>query len=122
MPAVRILPLDVTFEVTAGEAVMAAGRRAGLWWPTVCHGQCECGTCWVVVEEGWEHCSPMGTAERSRLDLGMKATEPRVRLGCQLRVAGPVTLTRRSVRWQGVPDGDRDEPARTLGSRATEKG
>ena len=30
--------------------------------------------------------------------VGMKANEPRARLACQLRVSGPVTVNRRSVR------------------------
>jgi ferredoxin len=95
---VRILPVDVTIVTDPAESVMAAAQRQGLWWPTVCGGDGECGTCWVVVEEGTEHCSAMEQAERARLALGMKANEPRARLACQLRVTGPVTISRRSVR------------------------
>jgi ferredoxin len=95
---VRVLPVDVTFEATAGESVMAAAQRQGLWWPTVCGGDAQCGTCWLVVNEGTEHCSAIKKEERARLALGMKANEPRARLACQLRVTGPVTVSRRSVR------------------------
>lgn len=95
---VTVLPVGVTVEVRDGEAVMAAARRQGLWWPTVCGGYAQCGTCWVLVEEGTAHCSEMGEAEKARLALGMKANGTRARLACQLRVGGPVTVTRRSVR------------------------
>ena len=77
---------------------MAAARRQGLWWPTVCGGCTDCGTCWVIVEEGWEHCNGISAAEAARLALGLKAGDPRARLACQLRVQGPVILYRRSVR------------------------
>lgn len=98
MATVRVLPVDADIDVASGEALMAAARRQGYWWPTICGGDCECGTCWVVVDDGWEHCSPMGEAERARLTMGVKAKEPRARLACQLRVSGPVTVTRREVR------------------------
>jgi ferredoxin len=40
----------------------------------------------------------MEEAERATLAKGMKANEPRARLACQIRVSGPVVVTRRSVR------------------------
>lgn len=98
MPAVRVLPADAVVDVTAGESLMAAARRQGWFWPTVCDGDCDCGTCWVVVDEGAEHCSAVGEAERATLARGMKADEPRARLACQVKVSGPVVVTRRSVR------------------------
>ena len=93
-----VLPVGATIDVAESQSVMAAARQQGLWWPTICGGDAQCGTCWVIVEEGWEGCSEMGEAERARLALGMKASEPRARLACQLRVRGPVTVQRRSVR------------------------
>jgi ferredoxin len=98
VPVVTVLPLDVTVDVAETEPLMEAARRQGLWWPTVCGGDAECGTCWVIVAEGWEHCAEAGELERNRLALGMKAKESRARLACQLRVSGPVTVHRRSVR------------------------
>ncbi len=98
MPVLTILPAGVTIAVESGETVLAAARRAGLRWPTVCGGDAECGTCWALVEEGAEHCSAMAEDERARLSLGVKAREPRARLACQLRVSGPVTVSRRTVR------------------------
>ncbi len=98
MPTVRVLPVDAEVEVGPGESLMGAARRQGWFWPTVCQGNCECGTCWVVVEDGAEHCSGMEAAERATLAKGMKADEPRARLACQIRVSGQVVVTRRSVR------------------------
>lgn len=98
MAAVTVLPAGVVLDVRAAEPLMAAAQRQGLWWPTVCGGDADCGTCWLIVEDGVEHCRPMGDRERVRLALGMKADEPRARLACQLRVTGPVTVHRRSVR------------------------
>jgi 2Fe-2S ferredoxin len=98
MPTVRVLPADAVVEVAAGESLMAAAQRQGWFWPTVCGGDCDCGTCWVVVEEGAEHGSAMETAERATLARGMKANEPRARLACQIKVLGPMVVTRRSVK------------------------
>ncbi|MCA1843647.1 MAG: (2Fe-2S)-binding protein, partial [Actinobacteria bacterium] len=95
---VRVLPADAVVEVAAGESLMAAARRQGWFWPTVCGGDCDCGTCWVVVEQGAEHCSFMEANERATLAKGMKADEPRARLACQLRASGPMVVTRRSVK------------------------
>ena len=98
MPTVRVMPVDAVVEVAAGESLLAAAHRQGWFWPTVCNGDCDCGTCWMVVDEGAEHCSAMEAAERATLAQGMKANEPRARLACQVRVSGPVVVTRRSVR------------------------
>jgi ferredoxin, 2Fe-2S len=98
MPAVRVLPADAVVEVAAGESLMAAAQRQGWLWPTVCGGDCDCGTCWVVVEDGAGHASAMEANERATLAKGMKANEPRARLACQIRVTGPMVVTRRSVK------------------------
>ena len=44
MPPVMVLPVGVVVDATEAEPVMAAARRQGLWWPTVCGGDAECGT------------------------------------------------------------------------------
>lgn len=90
MPSVTVNPLGVTIEVADGESLLAAALRQGLQWPSVCGGDAECGTCWVVVESG-EDCSEVGQRERTRLNLGRKANDARARLACQPRVTGSVT-------------------------------
>jgi ferredoxin, 2Fe-2S len=98
VPSVRVLPADAVVEVTAGESLMGAAQRQGWFWPTVCGGDCDCGTCWVIVEGGAEYGSAMDGNERATLAKGMKANEPRARLACQIRVSGPMVVTRRSVK------------------------
>jgi ferredoxin, 2Fe-2S len=94
---VRVLPRGIDIEVADDESLLAAAQRLGIWWPTVCQGLCECGTCFFVVEEGAENLSPMGEQERQRLAVGMKAGDSGARLACQVRVHGPVTVSRRAV-------------------------
>jgi ferredoxin len=98
VPTVRVLPVGAEIEVVPGESLMAAAQRQGWWWPTVCNGDCECGTCWVVVIDGAEHTSAVESPERATLAKGMQASEPRARLACQVRVSGTVVVSRRSVR------------------------
>jgi len=98
MPTVRVLPAGDVLDVEAGESLMAAARRQGWRWPTICGGNGECGTCWMVVEQGAEHGSAVEAAERATLAKGMKADEPRARLACQIKVSGPMVVTRRSVK------------------------
>jgi ferredoxin len=93
-----VLPLAVVVNVEIGESLMAAAERQGLYWPTVCHGDAECGTCAVVVEEGAEHLCPCGAKERQTLAAGRWAGDPRARLACQLRLTGPVRVFKRGVR------------------------
>lgn len=48
---VTVSGTDLTFEVAAGERLLAAARRAGVWLPFEC-GWGSCGTCKVTVEDG----------------------------------------------------------------------
>ena len=49
---VRLEPLGMTVPVRRGqETLMHAARRAGLRWPTVCHGSGICSVCFVRVLE-----------------------------------------------------------------------
>jgi 2Fe-2S ferredoxin len=73
---------------------MAAAIRHGYYWPTVCGGQCECGTCWVLIEE----CAPARAAEREVLTRSLRDPQAGARLGCQLTFDGPVTVHRRGIR------------------------
>lgn len=97
-PEAHVLPLDVTISVAETETLMAAATRAGYYWPTVCHGDGDCGSCAVVVERGAEHLPPPGPVERNTLARGLQAREPRARLACQLRPSGPIQVRKRGVR------------------------
>lgn len=95
---IRVLPSDVSFEVADRESVYAAACRHGVRWPSICHGDAECGICYMVVREGSEHLSEKSKQESDRLALGLKAKEPRARLACRTRLSGDVVVERRGVR------------------------
>lgn len=95
---IRVLPADVSFDVDDGESVFQAAQRHGIRWPSVCNGDCECGICYMVVEDGADNVCPRTRAEADRLSLGMKANEPRARLACRSKLVGDVTVVRRGVK------------------------
>lgn len=95
---IRVTPSDVSFDVQEGETVYAAAVRKGIRWPSICHGDAECGICYMVVTEGAENLSEKSTQEADRLALGLKAKEPRARLACRTRLTGEVVVERRGVR------------------------
>ena len=98
---VHVLPVDVVFEVEAGESVFLAAARAGYSWPTTCGGLADCGSCISNITGGVENCPPPGELEQEtlrRVRPGRHSEDPAFRLACQLRVTGPVTLTKRGVR------------------------
>lgn len=101
MPTVRVLPDNILIEAEDGQTIMDAAHEAGLHWPTTCGGQGTCTSCACTVEEGIPHLDQMGRAERKTLaeDRG-EATlaSGRIRLACQARVHGEVTVTKRGVR------------------------
>lgn len=80
----------VTVEVEPGTSVLDASLSAGLDHACACAGLSRCTTCRVHVEAGLEHCPAPGPAEAQA--LAFNGLEPPVRLGCQLRPTGPVSL------------------------------
>lgn len=103
MPSVRVEPLGVEIEVAEGESVMGAAQRQGYRWPTICGGQAECTACWVVVEEGEEHCPAPDAHEREKIAVIPARTlyEPKpARLACQLRPTGDLVVFKRGVKQE----------------------
>jgi len=101
MAKVTILPLEETVEAALGQTIMEAAWAHGLYWPTTCGGQGICTTCACTVNQGAENLDEMGRAERKTLaeELGEGAIRVRsLRLACQARVRGDVTVTKRGVR------------------------
>ena len=96
----HVEPAGVDLAVGDDEAVMHAAERLGYRWPTVCHGQAVCTTCFFEVLDGSGNLTPPSLVERTALAaspvvlLGMGE----VRLACQARVAGDVTVRKRGVR------------------------
>jgi 2Fe-2S ferredoxin len=101
MVTVHVEPAGLDVEVGEGQSIMAAAVAQGIFWPTVCHGQAECHTCYFEVVEGEEHCEPPRPLELAALQhfSGRSSHRGRtIRLACQTRVSGPVTVRKPGVR------------------------
>jgi 2Fe-2S ferredoxin len=95
---IRVSPSDVSFDVAEGETVYSAAVRQGIRWPSICHGDAECGICYMVVTAGEDNLSEKSKQEADRLALGLKAKEPKARLACRTRLNGDAVVERRGVR------------------------
>lgn len=100
MPAVTVLPLEIVIPVEPGETLMAAARRLGCHWPSVCGGIGQCTTCVVRVECGAEHLSAIQAQEAEMLALyrGGGQVPPELRLACQVTVDGDAVVFKRGVK------------------------
>ena len=101
MANITILPLERTIKAADGVTIMDAAHEDGLYWPTTCGGQGLCTSCACSVEAGAENLAPIGRGELKTLaaELGEAAVRKRgLRLACQARVQGDVTVTKRGVR------------------------
>ncbi|HEY7687192.1 MAG TPA: adenylate/guanylate cyclase domain-containing protein [Dongiaceae bacterium] len=77
-------------EVQAGTTILDASRIAGIPHASVCGGRGRCSTCRVRISTGAEHLPAATDAERKVLDRVGAA--PNVRLACQTRPTGPVSI------------------------------
>ena len=101
VPRMRVLPNDLAFDAREGQTIMDAAHDAGLFWPTTCGGQGICTTCTCVVEAGDANLDPIGKSELKTLTADLPEAvvrSRRLRLACQARVRGGVTVTKRGVR------------------------
>ncbi|MFM8284872.1 MAG: 2Fe-2S iron-sulfur cluster-binding protein [Planctomycetaceae bacterium] len=59
-----------------------------------CHGLGSCGSCRVLITKGMENTSPKGLLESGRLAVSLAyiGNEATMRLACQTRVHGDVTV------------------------------
>jgi 2Fe-2S ferredoxin len=98
---VRVEPAGIELAVEEGETVMHAAERLGYRWPTVCHGQAVCTTCFFEVLAGSEHLVVPAPLERSALASSAvvdSAGGGPMRLACQAKVTGDVIVGKRGVR------------------------
>jgi adenylate cyclase len=100
MATVHVRPSGIEFAVEADESIFEAAERAGYRWPTVCGGVGSCTTCFAIVTDGVENSSEISPFEREGLGrIDVPASEPgQLRLACQLRISGDVTVLRSGVR------------------------
>lgn len=94
-------PAGFEFEATDGETVMAAARAIGYYWPTTCGGEARCTTCASEVIAGGDNLSPMGRAETRAFEENRGRVPAGLRLACQARVLGDVTVRKPGVRAPG---------------------
>ena len=101
-PVVHVEPIGIDLELLPGETIIEAAWRYGYHWPTVCYGQAECTVCHVEVQSGAEHLTPVEDKEREALDQRLPGVGrrdlTRIRLVCQARATGDVTVHKAGVR------------------------
>jgi ferredoxin len=97
VPRVTFEPLAVTVECAADESIFACARRHGILIPTACNGNATCGLCRVKILAGEGALAPISHAEQKH--LGNTYFITKLRLSCQLRPTGDVT-----VRIPDMPD------------------
>lgn len=88
----NVLPDGKTFPILSDQTLLAAALAQRVPHVSVCGGKGRCSTCRVRILSGHAHCSPPTEIERAvlaQLRLGQE-----VRLACQTRATGPVTLRR----------------------------
>jgi 2Fe-2S ferredoxin len=97
---IHIEPIGTTIAVRATETVMQAARRAGLRWPTTCNGLAQCGVCHMKVLAASEAPAPPTPKEQAGLKLVPSHLQgPDVRLACQMKAKGEMTVRRPGVAW-----------------------
>jgi adenylate cyclase len=92
MPNARYLPDQKDVAVPEGATLLGALLEEGIPSAHACGGKARCSTCRVLVLDGLDVCLPR-TPEEEKLarHLGF---EPSMRLACQTRIRGDVTLRR----------------------------
>jgi serine/threonine protein kinase/hemoglobin-like flavoprotein/class 3 adenylate cyclase len=82
----------VVADAKPGMSVLEASRYNNLAHTSVCGGRARCTTCRVLVLEGAENLAPRTAAEQA---VAQRKRWPKnIRLACQARVMGPVTVRR----------------------------
>ena len=77
-------------EVPRSWTVLEASRSFGIPHLSLCGGNARCSTCRVRVDAGADLCSPASVAEQQL--LARMGADPDVRLGCQLRARGDISV------------------------------
>ena len=101
MPTITFEPLGIRVHASDGESIFAAAERTGVPIPTACVGRASCGLCRVKIVAGEQHLSALNLDEKKHLGNTWFIT--RLRLSCQARVSGDVTVE--------LPDARRLRPA-----------
>ncbi|MEW6594549.1 MAG: ASKHA domain-containing protein [Thermodesulfobacteriota bacterium] len=84
MNTITFLPDNVTVQAEAGENLLAAAAKAGIFIQASCGGDGVCGKCKVRIESG--------EVRSEKANLRADEFEKGIRLACQTSVAGDVTI------------------------------
>jgi adenylate cyclase len=96
-----------TIRVAPGPTLLEMSRMCAVPLASVCGGRARCSTCRVGVDLGLSTLPPPAPAEA--MTLASIRAPPHVRLACQIRPRGPITVTRLVA-----------PPARTAATRAAD--
>ena len=92
MIKVTSYPDEVAFELNPNETLLAGALRSDVAFAHACGGRAKCSTCRIWVIEGLETCH-----DRNEIEAAMAARlgfDDHVRLACQLRPSGPISVRR----------------------------
>ena len=92
MPKIISQTDNKTIDVSIDSSVLEATLNSGIDHTHVCGGNARCSTCRVYIMDGLSNCRPRNEKERrlaSRLGL-----PPNIRLACQTKITGNVTIRR----------------------------
>jgi ferredoxin len=101
MPTITFTNEKKEIQVPAGANLRKEALSAGVaLYPGIhtianCHGFGSCGTCRVLVTKGMENTSPRGFIEAGRMALSLAyiGNEGTMRLACQTKVNGDISVT-----------------------------
>lgn len=85
-------PDGVNFELNPDETLLTGALRSAVTFAHACGGRAKCSTCRIWILEGLESCH-----DRNELEAAMAARlgfDEHVRLACQLKPSGPITVRR----------------------------
>jgi len=91
MPVIRIVDKGIEVDCAPGDPILFALLDRGVNITSVCGGNCSCGTCNIEVLEGMENLPPIA-ADEARVLSKIKRQGPNIRLSCQSRPSGDVTI------------------------------
>jgi ferredoxin len=101
MPTITFANEKKEIQVPAGANLRKEALQAGVsLYPGIhkvanCHGFGTCGSCRVLITKGMENTTPKGILESARLGVSLAyiGNENTMRLACQTKVNGDITVT-----------------------------
>ncbi|MFS8859189.1 2Fe-2S iron-sulfur cluster-binding protein [Synechococcus sp. B60.1] len=110
-------PDNLTFEANPLLTILENLLQAGVRHVHACGGNAACSTCRIMILEGSQNCRSMTPAEKKlaeRLDLPVH-----IRLACQTRITGDVTLQRLVLDRADVEVAQHQLQAQSIGEQTT---